>query len=425
MAKIYLKAYQWILRAVVELLDLFPPRRIEKEEFALRKGILPDDYTAPEDGTIWVHGASLGEVITLRPFLQELAAQYGRERIVCTATTLDGLRQLRKDAFCGFATLLPIELPAFTQPFIDRIKPRLLLISETEIWPLLLDTLARRGIKYGIINARINEKTVRMMRIAWPLFSSAIAGMSFVFPQERQYQRRFSILGINREKQQILGCFKYDFSEAAPDTEAVRKRYRIQSQRPVICFGSTHANEEEQILDALEPLWGNLDAQIIIAPRHIKRVEEIEKILHDRKLDFCRLSQVDTTARRIILVDTLGELRNLYAISSLTFVGGSLIKRGGHNLMEPAAYAKPVITGPSVFNFRYEMMALNRAKAVITVKDPHELTKVLERWLLQPEEFIEIGQRAKQVLQSMSGASRRTITSLQQLQLLPPCQISK
>jgi len=294
-----------------------------------------------------------------------------------------------------------------------------MLISETEIWPLLLDTLTRKKIPYGIVNARINEKSVRMMRIAWPLFSSAIDNMSFVFPQEKHYQRRFKILGINNDRQKALGCFKYDFAEPETDNEAIRQKLCLPPHRNVICFGSTHANEEEQILDALEPLWGRLDASIILAPRHLKRLNEVEKILQSRNLDFCRLSEIKDVSRRIILVDTMGELRNLYAVSSLAFVGGSLINHGGHNLMEPAAFARPIITGPGCFNFRYEMQALNRAGAVFTVKSSDDLQKTLETWLSNPQQFIEAGKKARQVLVSMAGASGRTIAQLKQLELLP------
>lgn len=419
MGGIYLKTYQWILRAAVELLDIFPPRRIEKEEFALRKGILPADYVAPEGGTIWIHGASLGEYITLKPFIQKLADLYGKECIVCTATTMDGLRQLRKDEICGLATLLPIELPAFANPFIDKIKPRVMLISETEIWPLLLSTLAKKKIPYGIINGRINEKSVRLMKILWPLFDQAVKNFSFVFPQEKHYRRRFNILGVESSKITALGCFKYDFQEETVQKENIRKRFGIPHNRKVICFGSTHPGEEEQILDALEPLWSKLQATVVIAPRHVKRTKEMMEILKKRNLDFTRASSPSEIAGHIILVDTLGELRNFYAISSLAFVGGSLIKRGGHNLMEPAAYSLPILTGPETFNFRYEMMALNRAKAVATVKNTEEIRQTLENWIRNPEEFAAMGKRAKDVLDSMAGASDRTIAQLKQLNLIP------
>jgi 3-deoxy-D-manno-octulosonic-acid transferase len=419
MGKIYLKTYQWVLRAVVELLDIFPPRRIEKEEFALRKGFVPDDFEVSDKGSIWVHGASLGEFITLKPFIQQLADQFGKERIVCTSTTMDGLRQLQKEEICGLATLLPIELPAFTVPFIDRIKPKLMLISETEIWPLLLATLARKKIPYGIINGRINEKTVRFMRIFWPIFEEGVTNLSFVFPQEKHYQRRFKILGVKPEIIETMGCFKYDFQEPEVDTAEIRKRFGIPANRKIICFGSTHPGEEDQILDALEPLWHELQATVVIAPRHVKRTNEVIENLKKRNLDFTRASNPSEVARHIILVDTLGELRNFYAISSLAFVGGSLVKRGGHNLMEPAACSLPIITGPETFNFRYEMMALTRAKAVITVKNTEELRQALTDWINNPNEFSQMGKRARQVLDSMAGASARTISNLQQLELLP------
>ncbi|GAB4279044.1 MAG: 3-deoxy-D-manno-octulosonic acid transferase [Candidatus Rifleibacteriota bacterium] len=419
MGTIYLKTYQWLLRAVFELLDVFPPRKIEREEFSLRKGAIPEEYSPPETGTIWIHGASLGEHITLNPFTRKLGEIYGKEKIVCTATTMDGLKYLRKQEICGLATLLPIELPAITIPFIEKIKPSVMLISETEIWPLLLSTLARKNIPYGIINGRINEKSVRLMRIFWPLFENAVNNFSFVFVQEKHYQRRFKILGVAPEKIKTLGCFKYDFKDQPVEVTEIRKRFGIPEERKVICFGSTHPGEEEQILDALEPLWSQLDATVVIAPRHVKRTKDVKELLKQRNLDFSTASNPRNIAGHVILVDTLGELRNFYAVSSLAFVGGSLIKRGGHNLMEPAAFAKPILTGPETFNFRYEMMALNKAKAVITVHNTDELRNTIQYWIDKPEDFIAMGSRARNVLDSMAGASDRTISQLKELKLLP------
>lgn len=420
MGKLALKTYQWILRAVVEALGLFPPRKLEKEELALRLGRLPEGFKAPEGGSLWVHGASLGEVITLRPFLRELGKLYGRERIICTTTSMDGLRQLQKDELCGFATLMPAELPACSVPFIEKIKPRLLMINETEIWPLLLDTLKNRGIPYGIVNGRINEKSVRMMRLGWSLFESGVTGMSFAFPQEKQYLRRFRILGIDDSKQQALGCFKYDIASAAmPDVNAVRNKYGFVEGRKMICFGSTHPGEEAYIVEAVKPLLETLDLGIIIAPRHVKRVDEVEKIITDNGLSYKKLSEKDCGKSRIVIVDSMGVLRDLYALSDLAYVGGSLIKRGGHNLMEPAAFSKPIIAGPYNFNFRYEVMALNHESAIKIVNGPNELQAVIEAWKKDPSSYNEMGKRARQVLDSMSGASKRTVDALQKLGFLP------
>ncbi|MBQ3644219.1 MAG: hypothetical protein II961_06445 [Candidatus Riflebacteria bacterium] len=424
MGKLALKSYQWLLRAVVEALCVFPPRKLEKEEFALRLGRLPEGFKAPEGGSLWVHGASLGEVITLRPFLKELGRLYGRERIICTTTSIDGLRQLQKDELCGFATLMPVELPACSVPFIDKIKPKLLMINETEIWPLLLDTLKQRGIPYGIVNGRINEKSVRMMRLGWSLFESGIRGMSFAFPQEKQYLRRFRILGIDDSKQQAFGCFKYDIASAPmPDVKAIRNKYGFVEGRRLICFGSTHPGEEAYIIEAVKPLLETLDLGIIIAPRHVKRVDEVEKIISQQGLSYKKLSEKDCGKSRIVLVDSMGVLRDLYALSDLAYVGGSLIKRGGHNLMEPAAFSKPVIAGPYNFNFRYEVMALNKESAIKIVNGPNELQAVIESWCNNPAPYIEMGKKARLVLDSMSGASKRTIEALQKLGFLPKCQM--
>ncbi len=420
MGRLALKTYQWLLRAVVEIMGIFPPRKLEKEEFALRMGYLPEDFKAPKGGSLWVHGASLGEVITLRPFLKELVKIYGRERVVCTTTSMDGLRQLQKDEICGFATLMPIELPACSVPFIEKIKPKLLMINETEIWPLLLDTLKQRGIPYGIINGRINEKSVRMMRLGWSIFESGIKGMSFAFPQEKHYLRRFRILGIDSSKQQALGCFKYDIASAAmPNINEIRNEYGFSMNKPLICFGSTHSGEENYIIEAIKPLISKYDFGVILAPRHVKRTNEVEKIISDSGLTYKKLSEKDCGNSRIVLVDSMGVLRDLYAISDLAYVGGSLIKHGGHNLMEPAAFSKPIIAGSYNFNFRYEVMALSKKSAIKIVNGPNELQAVIEDWFADPEKYKQIGRQARLVLDSMSGASKSTIEALQKLGYLP------
>lgn len=408
-----LNGYEWLLRGVVELLDLFPPRRLEKEEIHLRKG----GYEPPapiEQGTIWVHGASLGEIITLRPFLHQLSRVVGKDRLVASATTMDGYRRLVDDGLCGHATLLPIELPEYLGPFLARMKPRLLLISETEIWPLLLATLGRRGIPYGIINARINERTVRFMRLLRPLFQEAIDRLAFVYPQDQVYARRFQRLGVPAARITPLGCFKYDIEPGPCDVAALRVKYGIPPGRQVWCFGSTHAGEEKLILEALDPLWKGLNVTVVIAPRKIDRVAEIERSLQRWHLDVARLSDRRRPASHLLLVDSLGVLRELYAISSLAFVGGSLVEHGGHNLMEPAAYAVPIITGPHTWNFPSEREALREAGALFEVTDAASLRQVLAEAVADPARFLAAGRQARAVLDRMAGASRRTVAALRQ-----------
>lgn len=413
-----LSAYRWLIRFLVEILEVFPPARVEKEEIELRKGFY-EPLESIADSTIWIHGASLGEVITLRPFLAKLSSAIGKKRILASATTLDGYKQLLADGLCGHVTLLPIEIPEILEPFLDKMKPALVIISETEIWPLWLATLAKRSIPYGIVNARINEKTVRFLKLLRPLFVDAIKNLAFVFPQDAVYANRFHSLGIPKEKIAILGCFKYDIEDSPKDEGTLRKKYGIPPGRRIICFGSTHSGEEEMLLEALDPLWNELNATVIIAPRHMKRVAEVESIIRGRHLDFSRLSEGKKPAGHVILVDTMGELRNLYALSSLVFVGGSLIPHGGHNLMEPAYFGVPIITGSHTSNFPTETQALRKAQAVFEVKNVETLRSILERFTTDPAQFSDSGKRAKAVLKQLSGATGKTLKKLREMDRIP------
>lgn len=407
-----LQIYRWVMRFVVEILDGFPFRRIDIEEIELRKGRFQPQIPIP-DGLIWVHGASLGEIITLRPFLRGLTRKVGRDRVLATATTMDGYRRILDDGIAGHASLFPLEIPEFLEPFLERIRPSLVLLSETEIWPLFLATLKSHGIPYGIINARVNEKTVRFMRLFRSLFREGLEGLSFVHAQEPTYARRFQFLGVPNEKIRVSGCFKFDLKNPALSAENLREKFRIPPGREVICFGSTHPGEEKIILDALEPLWGNVSATMVLAPRHVKRAGEVEGLLRERRLNFSRLSDRNSAPGSVILVDTLGELANLYAISSLAFVGGSLIPHGGHNLMEPAACGVPLVSGPHTSNFPLETQALEKAEALTTVTGSRDLRTVIEDFFRDPAPYRERGKRAAGVLDAMSGASERTIGFLE------------
>lgn len=415
MCNIYLKTYQWLLRCVIEILDLFPPKRIDAEEINMRKGVLPHSFSTKN--SIWIHGASLGEIITMRPFVRELASIYGRNRIVCTSTTMDGLKQLRKDELCGLATLLPLELPACSKKFIDRISPQILILSETEIWPLLFSTLSGRKIKYGIVNARINEKTIRRIKLFWPWFSKAVSELSFVLPQFNHYRRRYRFLGVEPHKMQVLGCFKHDIE--MPASNNIKDKLKVPKAQKLICLGSTHNNEEDMIIEALSPFLSKQSFTLIIAPRHLSRINDLKKLLTARKIPFSLTSEKVSPAANVLLLDTHGKLGQIYSACDLAFVGGSLVKHGGHNIMEPVHFNVPVITGPYTFNFRYEMLKLRNENAITVVQSAFELQQTIERWLKQPQEFVESAMRATRVLDSLRGCSKKTISYLQQNGFLP------
>lgn len=414
-----LSFYRGLLRAVVCGLETFPPKRLEREEIELRKGQYRPESAVPETGTIWVHGASLGEVITLRPFLRRLNRRFGPDRIVCTATTLDGYRRIMADGLCGHASLLPIDLPEFLAPFFDVVRPRLILISETELWPTFLATAAERNIPVVIINARINESTVRLGKLLHPLFSPGLAGVRAVFPQERIYERRYRAIGIPPEVIRVMGPFKFDLELPDGTPRQFRDSCGIPPGRLVVVGGSTHDGEEAMILDALEPLWPRVNATLVLAPRHMNRVGDVEQLLRARHIDYSRLTARTSPVGRVLLVDTLGELQKLYMASDLSFVGGSLIPRGGHNLMEPAAAGVPIITGPHLENFPAEHAALVEANGIRIASDATALANIFEEFFADRPAFVALGQRARQVQQRMAGAAERTMEALDEMKLFP------
>lgn len=415
---ICLRGYRLLLRTVVELFELFPPRRVEREEVDLRKGLF-EPLEPIDPGTIWVHGASLGEVITLRPLYRALVERFGRERILGTATTFDGLKQLRRDGIVGHATMLPIELPEIFEPFLERLRPALVLISETEIWPMMPSLLAAHGIPCGIVNARINPKTIRFLSLFRPFFAQSLRSLKFVFPQTPVFRDRYRSLGIPPQRIKILGSYKYDIEEAIPDADALRQKFHMHPGRPILTFGSTHAGEEEMILDALEPLLAKFSPEIVIAPRHLDRLRDVEALLDARRIEYKRLSDRNRKPGHILLVDQLGVLRQFYAISDLAFVGGSLIKRGGHNFLEPAAFSVPILTGPNLDNFAEEEKSFDAVNALWKVSDAASLGRVIAEFAADPTPFRASGKRAHEALHRLAGASRRTLDTLDEMGLLP------
>ncbi|NLM16991.1 MAG: hypothetical protein GX221_04670 [Candidatus Riflebacteria bacterium] len=408
------KIYKTILRVILEVFSFFPERISEHEEVILRKGLVPDGFLPHPKGMIWLHGASVGEVQTLMPFIRLLNDKYGRERLVTTATTIDGLKLLQKSETSAFSSLLPFDLPEYYNFFIEKIKPSLLLISETEIWPMLLHYAAKKNIPAGLINARINTKSVRMMSMFKGLFRPVLKELSFVFPQNNNYYRRFKILGVPEEKMKIMGSFKYDAISDDACPEAFREKYAIPQERPIICFGSTHPGEEEIIAAALkEILKYHPELIAIVAVRHLRRIHEAEKTFSDYQIPYQKASERKEITEPLFLLDTIGELKSAYATSSLAFVGGSLIERGGHNIMEPALFAKPVVTGPSLFNFASERRTLSKDKALFIVHDELELAALIKDSLQNPQVYKEAGKRGAAALKKMRGASLATFEELE------------
>ncbi|MBF0408620.1 MAG: hypothetical protein HQM10_14820 [Candidatus Riflebacteria bacterium] len=417
---ISLSLYKRALSIAVGIFELFPPRRVDRQEIQLRKGIFELSNCVPASGTIWVHGASLGETLTLKPLMKRLNRRYGPERLLATATTTDGLKQIRRDALAGHSTLLPVELPEILDTFIDKMNPRLLLINETEIWPLLASHLARRGIPSGIINGRINKRTVRFLNLFKKLFQDSISALSFVFVQSQIYSKRFESIGISEKRIKVLGSFKFDYDCEDINPESVRSKFGLSADKPVLVLGSTHSDEEKTLIEALSSSGTISRFQLVVVPRHLQRIEEVRNLLAGKGFQIQLSSEISSSViGNIILVNQQGCLKKLYSVADLAFVGGSLIPRGGHNMLEPAAFSVPVITGPHTGNFTQETSRLKENEALITASNAGELSRIFSDFFNDREKYRIFGMRAESVLKKLAGATDRTIDSLQEMSLLP------
>ena len=260
---------------------------------------------------------------------------------------------------------------------------------------------------------------MRLIKLLWPLFQQAISGIRAVFAQERAYERRFRPLGFSPDQISVLGAFKYDLELPEAHAEQLREQYGLPPGRIILTAGSTHDGEEAMLLDALEPLWPHVNATLVLAPRHMDRIGDVENLLQKRHLDYSRLTAHRKPVGRVLLVDTLGELQKLYMAADLAFVGGSLIPRGGHNLMEPAAAGVPFFTGPHLDNFPSEKAALGAENGMYIVSDITSIREVLRSFFADRPAFAAMGQRARTVQHRMAGAGDRTIEKLSAMGLFP------
>lgn len=419
-----LSFYFRLLHGLVSILDCFPPKRLDAEEAPLRKGLCePFDGEGKE--CIWVHGASLCEVISMRPFLLELAERYGSDRVLATATSMEGLERLRTEGVAGRISLLPIDAPNFLEPFIERMKPSLVLFSETEIWPGLFSILARKKITYGMVNARITPPTIRTLRFFESLFYPGLRGLRFIFPQTSENARLFSRLHYSPGNwngpplMKVLGSFRYDLLPKPPNREHLRELFGFPSEKRVICFGATHEGEEKIILEAMKPLWPTFNGKVVLAPHQVQRLPSIEALLQEEKLEYSKLTHRRHPARSVLLVDTPGDLANLISSSSLAFVGGTLVPRGGFNLMTTVALGIPAISGPHLKNCAGDAQLLKNVRGLREVKDAGSLRGAIQEFLHDPGEFREQARRALQVLRTLTGSVERTMSALEELQVLP------
>ena len=391
-----------------------------RERWSERLGYGP---VAEMPGTIWVHAASVGEVIAATPMISALLEQAPDRPILVTTMTPTGAERVRA-VFGDRVThaYIPLDLPWMVNAFLRRLKPSGLVIMETEVWPNLVHGCARQGIPTILANARLSEQSAAGYARVAPLALPAFRTLDWIAAQAEADAHRFRALGVRSGQLSVTGSIKYDLS--IPDearTESAALRGTFGRQRPVWIGASTHDGEDDQLLEAHRHLMeSHPDALLVLVPRHPERFSSVAQAVSDRNLVMARRSRSDSPAEaQVYLADTMGELLMLFGSADVAFIGGSLIERGGHNPLEAAAWSLPVLSGPHVFNFATVFEALSREGGVLFVEGAGVLAESLRALFADERRRLETGQRARAVVDANQGAVAHLVDGI--LERLPDC----
>ena len=365
---------------------------------------------------IWIHAASVGEIAGIVSLHQELRRNRPDSSLVVSTTTLTGLERARRtleDADLLFVA--PLDYATIVRRVLSRVRPHTLLIAETELWPNLIELAHRWGARIGIINARMTDRGFSRYLRARGLFERILRSVDLICTQSEEDRDRFIGMGAPPDRVETIGNLKFDALEIEElDAEEMRREFGLPTGRRMIVGGSTREGEEEILLDAFLTLRRSFDdLLLILAPRHLTRMGELEALLRARGVTWIRRSRIgrdQTWNADVVVLDTLGELARLYAVGDVAFVGGSFLPVGGHSPMEPAAAGVPVLFGPHMEQEGAQLLL--DANAACSVSDGEALCQVLARLLADPEERGRRGRAGRDAVRSARGGTRRTVELL-------------
>ncbi len=368
---------------------------------------------AVKTGGIWVHAVSVGETLAAVPLIKALQARYPHLPITVTTTTPTGSERV----IAAFGDSVqhvygPYDLPWLVSRFLRAVQPRLCLIMETELWPNLLAGCAKANVPVVLVNARLSKRSARGYSKVSALTRDMLEQLTLVAAQERSDARRLRCLGLPAARVVVTGSIKSDVVVSNDQRAAgLALRRQLGTDRYVMIAASTHAGEDEHVLDAFAQVRQQLPtAALLLVPRHPERFDAVAALAGQRGFLVARRSRNDgNSTTQVLIGDSMGELMALYAAADAAFVGGSLVPTGGHNLLEPAALALPIVQGPHSFNFAVLTRRYLRADAVRQVTDAQQLAQCWLQWAV-PEARQTAGQRALAELNTQRGSLEKVLT---------------
>ncbi len=371
----------------------------------------------PARGTsgLWIHAVSVGEVDVAVTFARALSEE--PPALVTTVTPTGQAQARKKFAETCEVAYLPFDFGVPINRFFRRFGPRALVLAEGDYWPLLLREAKLRGLPVAVINGRMGDKGFgRLRRFRWIVGRRGLRklfydGVDLFGVQTEEDARRLVEIGVDPGRVKVTGNLKYEAPVPPPRPEAEEWLARVAAGRPILMAGSTMKREERRVLDAFEALGGGRRALLLLAPRHEPRWDGVAAEIEARELTLARRSLRQETGD-VALLDSLGELASLYRYGIAAFIGGTLVREGGHNPVEAARWSVPVAAGPSMENFRQMAQDFDDADAWARVRDAAGLAEVWGHWLDHPEEARAVGGRGRDLVESRQGALARTLEML-------------
>jgi 3-deoxy-D-manno-octulosonic-acid transferase len=373
----------------------------------------------PDRQAIWIHAVSVGEVVAITGLVFELRRRFPQHRVVVSTTTATGQRMARDRFGEDSVFYFPLDLGFAIRPHLRRLRPQLIVLAETEFWPNFLRLAHQSGAKIAVVNARISDRSLPGYKRFRRIIARILKHVNLFLAQTEEDSRRLQDIGASFGRISVSGNLKFDAPIPSPPAivDNLRLAFEGSGAGPVLVCGSTLDGEESLLLQAFDNiLVSHPRAVMILAPRHPERFADVAELLRKLNMRFWRRSlwQGEPIFGGAFLLDSIGELAAIYSLADIAFVGGSLVPRGGHNIIEPAQYGVAIVVGNHTENFR-DIIGLFQSHDAIRIVGPAELPLVFMELLSDDVQRSALGRRAAETLRSQMGATQRTIEALQPL----------
>lgn len=389
-----------------------------RKSFFARMGLKDQNVTRTSDTVIWIHSVSVGETKAVAKLAKELKTLFPHCQLVLSTVTETGYTEgLQSLPFADTHIYLPFDFRFAIGNMVKKLKPNLVIFCETDLWFNFLRESKNVGASIALVNGKLSERSMRRFAMVSFFSKRLFEYFDKICVQNNLYKDRFITAGATESKIEVTGNLKFDGEYpvlSEDEVAAYRQRLGISSNQKVITIGSTHDPEEKMLLEKIAPLWNEFDLKIIIVPRHPERFDEVAKMLSQSHIPFIKWSQIAerTSKEKVILVDAMGVLRTCYQLSDVSIVAGSFTNKvGGHNILEPCYYEKPVLFGPHMHTQLELVDMINQYDAGKQTGED-EVTSTLREWLSDQSLTQSIGKKGLRLVSESRGSLQRTLSAL-------------